>query len=156
MYQPIEQRSWFRRNLKWLIPVGCMVPLLACAGIVAFVVVVVFGAIKSSDAYTGAMERVSSSEAVQEALGTPVEAGWLVSGSINVSGSSGNADLTIPISGPKGSGKLYVVATKSADRWRYSTLEVAVDGSGDRIDLLADSDGRIEEYFAEAREKHVY
>src|SRR5262245_34596948 len=129
MYQPIEQRSWFRRNLKWLIPVGCVVPLLACAGLIAFIGLVVFGAIKSSDAYTEAMRRASSSEAVQEALGTPVEAGWLVSGSINISGSSGNADLTIPISGPKGSGTLYVVATKSSNRWRYSTLEVAVKGS---------------------------
>ena len=99
MYQPIEQRSWFRRNLKWLIPVGCLGSLLVCAGGIGAIVLIVFGAIKSSDAYTEALERATSNAAVQAALGTPIQAGWFPTGSINTSGSSGSADLAIPISG---------------------------------------------------------
>ena len=155
MYQPVEQRSWFRRNLKWLIPVGCLGSLLVCAGGVGAILLIVFGAIKSSDAYTGALERATSNASVQAVLGTPIQAGWFPTGSINTSGSSGSADLAIPISGPKGSATLHVVASKSANRWKFSTLEVAVTGSGLRIDLLADSDGSIEEYVAESRRGHT-
>ena len=155
MYNPVEQPSWFRRNWKWFVPVGCVLPLLACVGFVVAIVAVVFGAIKSSDVYTQALERARSSEEVQAALGTPVEDGWFVSGSININGSSGNADFAIPLSGPNGSATMYVVATKSADRWRFSTLDVAVDDSAERIDLLADSDGSIREYAPEARIRGV-
>jgi len=31
---------------------------------------------------------------------------------------------------------VYVVASKSAGKWEYSTLEVAIDENSERIDLL--------------------
>ena len=67
-----------------------------------------------------------------------------LSGKTNVNGASGEADLAIPISGPKGKAKVYAVATKRAGRWTYSTLEVAVDGRNDRIDLLRGGDEAVE------------
>jgi hypothetical protein len=72
---------------------------------------------------------------VVDALGEPIEPGWYMSGSINVSGSSGEADIMIPISGPRGTGRIYAVATKSAGRWSYEILEVEIDGQPERIDL---------------------
>jgi hypothetical protein len=69
------------------------------------------------------------------ALGEPIESGWWITGSINVSGSSGNVDVAIPISGPKGSGTLYVVGTRSAGRWQYSTMEVELSGRPGRVDV---------------------
>ena len=102
---------------------------------VAGIVLIVFGAMKSSDAYKTAVARAKANPEVVSALGTPIEEGMFVSGKTNVDGSSGEADLTIPISGPKGIAKVFAVATKRAGRWDYSTLEVAVDGRDDRIDL---------------------
>ena len=71
-----------------------------------------------------------------EALGEPVEAGLLVSGSVSIEGSSGEADLAIPISGPKGSGTVFVVGARQTGEWKLSTLEVEINSSGERIDLL--------------------
>jgi hypothetical protein len=76
---------------------------------------------------------------VQEALGSPIEEGLLVMGNINVSGSSGHADLAIPVSGPQGSGTVYVVASKSAGRWTMLTLVVDIKATNERIDLLQDN-----------------
>ncbi|MDQ6808418.1 MAG: cytochrome c oxidase assembly factor 1 family protein, partial [Verrucomicrobiota bacterium] len=58
-----------------------------------------------------------------------------------VEGTSGKADMTIPISGPHGSGTIYAVATKTAGRWIYSILEVEVKvrNRKDRIELPKDS-----------------
>ena len=136
---PAPPRSWWSRNWKWVVPVGCLVlllPLLAFAGFLGAILAVVFGSIKSTDVYKEALDSARSHPAVVEALGQPVEDGWFMSGSINTSGPSGSADIAIPIHGPKGEGKLYAVASKSAGEWEYQTLEVEVEGREDRIDLL--------------------
>ena len=65
----------------------------------------------------------------------PIRAGWFVQGDISTSGASGEADLAIPLDGPRADGTLYVVAEKRAGDWRYETLAVNVDG-GERIVLV--------------------
>ena len=104
---------------------------------VAAIILIVFGAMKSSDAYKMAVTRAKAHPAVIEALGTPIEEGLFLSGNTNVNGSSGEADLSVPLSGPKGKGTLYVVATKSAGEWNYSKL-VFAKPDGQRVDLLSD------------------
>ena len=99
-------------------------------------VMIGFGAMKSSDVYKEALARAKASPAVAEALGTPIKAGYFISGNIKVSGPSGDADLSIPISGPRGKGTIYVEARKSAGEWSFSLLEVKIAGTQERIDLL--------------------
>ena len=71
-----------------------------------------------------------------EALGTPIKDGFLVSGNTNVNGASGESNLAIPISGPKGKGTIYVSAKKSLGQWKYSGLVVEIGQTHQRIDLL--------------------
>lgn len=136
---PPLRRSWWSRNWLWFVPVGCLGMLTVFVAFVAGIVMFVFGAMKSSDVYKTAVARAKSNTEVTAALGTPIEEGFWVSGSTNVSGSSGNADLTIPLSGPKGKATVYAIATKAAGRWNYSTLEVEIDGQSERIDLNSGS-----------------
>lgn len=131
------KRSWWSRNWKWVIPVGCLTPILLCGGFITFIMAIVFGAIKSSDAYTEALAEAQANAEVKALLGEPIEAGFWVTGNIQISGSSGDADLAIPISGPKGAATIYAVAQKTAGKWEYSTLEVVPKGAGARIDLRA-------------------
>jgi hypothetical protein len=139
--EPIE-KSWWSRNWKWLVPAGCLAVILVGVVLVALfattIVGVVFGAIRSSDVYQQALKEAQTNPAAVQALGTPIEPGLWVSGSISVTGLTGSADITIPVSGPKGSGTLYVVARKSAGAWEFTVLQLAVAGSAKRIDLLAD------------------
>jgi len=130
--------SWFQKNRKWVIPVSiviilalCLVPFLCVGGIG----VSVFSLIKSSDAYQLALQEAQAHPQAIEALGEPIEPGWWLTGSINVEGSSGNADFAIPLSGPKASGTLYIVANKEAGTWNFRTLDLDL-GAGERIDLL--------------------
>lgn len=76
-----------------------------------------------------------------EVLGSPINEGFLVSGNtnVNVNGASGEANLSIPISGPKGKGTIYVAANKSLGRWNYSGLVVEIEKTHQRIDLLRSS-----------------
>ena len=132
---PAPRPNWWSRNWMWFVPTGCLAGLLLFAGFIAAIVLVVSGARKSSDAYKMAVARAKSHPEVIAALGTPIDEGLFLAGKTRVDGSSGEADLRIPISGPKGKGKIYAAATKSAGRWTYSTLAVEVDGRDERIDL---------------------
>jgi Cytochrome oxidase complex assembly protein 1 len=135
--QPQAPRpGWWSRNWKWFVPTGCcLTPLVIGACFVGFLVLVVFSALKQSDVYKIAVARAKSDSRVVSALGTPIEEGWYLSGKTNVSGGSGDADLSIPISGPKGKGTIYAVATKSAGEWTYSKLQVKIESTGETIVL---------------------
>lgn len=134
--QPVQQPGWWSRNWKWFVPTGCcLTPLVLGGALAAFIILVVFGALKQTDVYQTAVARAKADQRVTNALGTPIEEGWFLSGNTNVNGSSGDADLSIPISGPKGKGTIYTVATKSAGEWTYSKLVVKIDSTGETIDL---------------------
>lgn len=132
---PAATRGWWGRNWKWALPVGCLAPLLVVAGCVTAVIVMVPRIIRSSEPYRHAVSEARASEAVREILGEPIEETALPGGSINVSGSAGDADLSIPLAGPKGAATLYVVAKRTAGEWEYATLRVKPDGGGPAIDL---------------------
>ena len=97
---------------------------------------IVFSSIKSTDPYKDAFAKAKMHPAVIEALGSPIKEGFFVSGRTNVNGVAGEANLAIPISGPKGKGTVYVKAAKSLGRWSYSDLVVEIKATGNRIDLL--------------------
>ena len=133
---PVKQTSWWQRNWKWFVPMRCLGLLVLFTGFNALIASVVFGILKSSEVYQVALDAARSEPAVEMALGAPIEEGLFVMGNINVSGSSGNADLAIPISGPEDEGTIYAVAEKSAGQWAFSILEVEIKATGKKIDLL--------------------
>jgi hypothetical protein len=127
------RRSWLGRNWKWLLATFLLGGLALVFGLFALIM----GTIRSSDVAKASVAMAQSNRQVAQQLGSPIEEGWLLSGSVNVSNASGDADLSVPISGPNGKGTVYVTAHKSAGRWHYSVMQVAIDGSDERIDLLA-------------------
>lgn len=125
--------------LKWgLIGCGAVVVLIgACA---AVLVLFVFGAIKRSDVYREALRRAQSDPAVTAALGTPIEAGLLVTGSVNLDTGGGHANIDFPVSGPKGKASVHAVATLAGAKWEYSELTV-IPANGPVINLLTSQPG---------------
>lgn len=138
-----QRTGWWGRNWKWFVPTGCMGMLLLVVGFAFFIIAIVFGALKSSDAYKDALAKAKADSRVVNALGSPIEDGMFISGKTNVSGTSGHADMTVPISGPKGKGTIYFVASKFAGQWTFSKLMVEIAGTGQRIDLIEDPPTKI-------------
>jgi hypothetical protein len=115
--------------LKWV--------LLGVLGVVLIIAVAlgsVFLALSNSDAAQMAFDRAGANPLVTSALDSPLRRGWITSGSIKVQGSSGEVDIAVPISGPSGSGTVYVRGKKEAGRWLYDLIEADV-GNASRIDL---------------------
>jgi hypothetical protein len=135
----VAEKEWYERNKKWAVPVGCLVAIILIVGFFGGLFLIAFSSFKCSGVYVESLKQAHANPAVIQALGEPIEEGFFVFGSIHVNGPSGEADIAIPISGPKGSGTIYAVATKSAGIWHFEVLEVDIKGSEDRIDLLDDN-----------------
>lgn len=118
--------------------IGC-----GCLGIVLLGALVIggifFGAtklLKENDPYRDSIAAVQSNAAALEALGSPIEPGFFLSGNISSSNGEGSVDFTIPVSGTKGKGAVKVVGSKAAGSgtWNYGVWELRVDG-GETIPL---------------------
>src|SRR5256714_7102636 len=132
---PMPRPNWFGRNWKWVVPLGCLLPVLFMGGCGLLAFLFATGIMKQSDAYKIALARAQANPAVIEALGSPISQTGIVSGNSNVSGAVGEANLSIPLSGPKGKATLYVEAKKSADTWFFQTMVVKIEKTGERIDF---------------------
>lgn len=130
-YNP-PQESWFSRNWGWFIPLIIAVVLSFVGGLLFFI----FGLMKSSDPYKHAVDLAMHDPQATSALGAPVKPGWFVSGSIKLTGSSGTADLSIPVRGQLHKGTVYVLARKFAGKWSYQKIILLVDGQEEEINLL--------------------
>ena len=90
---------------------------------------------KNNEPYKTALNAAQTHPAAIAALGEPVKPGLLPTGKINLTGNEGDADIAVPVSGPKAKGKVYIVGTKSAGKWTYTTFELALEGQEERIPL---------------------
>ena len=131
--QPPQQKKGVN---PWLwVGCGCALVAALAVAFVVFIVVVVFASIRAADPYKDGLQRARADARVQEALGTPIEPGWMLSGSIQTKNRSGDCDISFGLKGPKQSAELRVVGTKDEGRWTYTKMLVT-PASGPPIDLL--------------------
>jgi len=143
----IKGSEWAWRNRKWESVAafkreqrvwGWVGAGLYIGGI-SFVVALIFfiGAImKSSDAYQISLDQVTHHPQVIEAIGEPMEPGFFVSGQVNIQGSSGYADISYGLTGPKAEATVYVRATKDMGQWLFSRIIVEIEPDKHRIVLV--------------------
>lgn len=135
---PLENMPRKSSRLWLFLPAGCLAFFAVIAFIIFAGVMFVMNMFRSSDVYAGAMAAAQAHPAVQEALGDPIKGGFLIAGSIHTDGSSGDASMAIPISGPEESATIHADATMREGEWSFTRLVVRIDATGERIDLLED------------------
>jgi Cytochrome oxidase complex assembly protein 1 len=124
--QPLLGKDW-KRNLA------------IAGGFAALLVVVLLVILGDSDVSRMAIAAAESNPVVRERLGEPVKRGFFTSGSIEISGPSGHADLSIPVGGPRGKATVYAVAKKSSGLWKFESLDIAFDQTNERMTLLEEN-----------------
>lgn len=130
---PQPPRGWWSRNWAWVVPVGCLLPVLVCGGFFAGIFFFVGAVVQRTDGYQTALNRARANPEVVAALGTPIEPRfWVIQGSSEVTDES--TRLKIPIKGPKGTATIVVNGRKVDGRWAYSTMLVRLE-DGRTIDL---------------------
>jgi hypothetical protein len=131
------QKNWLDQHPRWKIPLGFVTLIFLMAVFVAVLLTIVTMSLHRSDVYKQAMAKTTEDLQVREQIGEPVQSAWIISGQLQVNGSSGDANLSIPISGPRGKGLIRAVAHKTGGVWRFRYLQVSVEGQPGNIDLLS-------------------
>ena len=73
-------------------------------------------------------------------LGTPVEPSWWFSGSIQTRNRSGDADVTVSVSGPLGSGTLRSISLLRGGVWTVRKMVLTLDDGGAAIAIAPSPD----------------
>jgi Cytochrome oxidase complex assembly protein 1 len=131
------RRGWLEQHPRWKIPAGCLILLLLIGGFAMVVLTAITTSFHNSEVYKQATARATENSQVPAALGEPIQFAWIVSGQLNVNGSTGSANLSIPLSGPRARGTIHAVAYKSGGVWRFAKLDVGIAGKLESIDLLS-------------------
>ncbi|HUP49551.1 MAG TPA: cytochrome c oxidase assembly factor Coa1 family protein [Thermoanaerobaculia bacterium] len=140
----VTRGGWWSRNWKWVVPVGCLTPIILIGGCVAAIAFVAISAIRATDLYTDSVRRAQADPRVIEQLGAPVEAGWWVMGSVKIENDRGSAQFTVPLHGTRKKGSLDVEGSRDGGEWTYSVIRVRVE-DGPVIDLIPSLDPSIGE-----------
>lgn len=107
--------------------------VIVWAGTLLLAVGLAFGvisALKNSLTYALTMQEVRTNAAAKAALGDNIEAGFWVNGSISIDiDGSGDAQLSIPLTGSKGSGTVVSRGVRTNGIWELRLVLLDVDGS---------------------------
>ncbi|TDU70853.1 cytochrome oxidase complex assembly protein 1 [Prosthecobacter fusiformis] len=114
---------------------GCLAVILLAIGFVASIFFIVMLFMRGADASVESLKRAQNSPQMKEALGEPIQMGWWVMGSFNSTAEEGQANLTIPVSGPRGSASIQTEATKEKGTWNYTRMTAELP-TGTTVDLL--------------------
>jgi len=147
------QKGWFGRNWVWLVPVIILVPLCCCCGGPIGLLWFGVGQALEMPPYKDSVVLAEQNAEVQNQLGTPIDSpeGFMdlvtmMQGggqfNMNQTGSQMLFDAQVPLSGPSGSGTLWIEAESSDGgmTWTYTVQEVDLP-DGTTIDLLPAGSG---------------
>jgi hypothetical protein len=132
----MPQRSWWSRVWPVALPMGgCFATACACIALLGGVLISGVYALRGSEPAATGVRAVETSNRAKLLLGEPITSGWIVTGTMNVSGPDGTVNITLPVHGPKASGKVTVQGTRRNAAWFYSAIFLVMDSSGERVVL---------------------
>lgn len=129
-------RGWIERHPLWKIPLGCLTLVLLMAALGVLTMVIISTSFRASDVYKQAMSQAAGNLQLRQQIGEPIKPGWFIFGELKFSSTSGHATFAIPVSGSRGRGRIRVIAYKNGI-WRFTCLQVYVEGQSQPIDLLS-------------------
>lgn len=121
MQKPSSGKKWWVYGCG-----GCLgVVVVLGASVMAFIVFVVMASIKSTEAYAEAKQAALNSPQLKQAIGEPIEEGFMLMGSVSNTNGNKAIDFAMPVSGPNGTASVVVKGTKPAGAaaWEYSVFE---------------------------------
>ncbi|SIS68694.1 cytochrome c oxidase assembly factor Coa1 family protein [Neptunomonas antarctica] len=95
------------------------------------------GSMLKGEVFDQSMVTISQNTEVIEVVGEPIEAGYFVMGSIQTSGTRGEASLQYSISGPKREADVYVQAYKEMEAWSLYNVIVHIPETDKKIQVVS-------------------
>ncbi|MEO7977207.1 cytochrome c oxidase assembly factor Coa1 family protein [Flavobacterium sp.] len=142
MDELIENKSWWKRNWKWFLPISVLSILIGFGSLVTAGIdanVTDFAQAYSDPAlYDNALEKVKLNQRVKETLGEieAIDKLAIVEGTTKYSNNNTSVETTIRIKGNKAKGKMDISAEKKGAAWEYRKINIRIKELKEEIDIL--------------------
>lgn len=131
------RRGWWVRHWRWALPASVLTGVALLGGALGWSLLQWSDTAHASVPMREAMRRAGCSIDVVAALGEPLRADRVPSGSIHAqSDGQRQVGLRVGLAGPDGQGVLFVQGIRVDDAWDYPVMYV-LDGQDQAIDLSA-------------------
>ena len=117
---------------------GCLLMLLIGVGAIFGFIGMGIHYLKESAPFQHPLSLAEQNPIITAALGTPLEIGMAIEGSVNFENDDGKADISYPISGPNGEAVMTVRGIKKDGVWTFSTIECRINGTKQTINLATE------------------
>lgn len=127
----IEQKSWWKRNWKWFMPVCALIMVSIVAFLssgIAEITTDFAKAYSDTELYENAIDKVNLNPKVMELLGKiePIDNMAILEGQTKYSNDNQTVNSTVRIIGVKGKAKMDITARKIKGTWHYSKINVRI------------------------------
>jgi hypothetical protein len=132
----LPEPGWWKRNWPWALPVvGCLTFLVVLGVFIGSIFYGVTSMLDDSIPLEYAINKINTDPDIVKLMGFPIVKNGKVQGEFNWINDEKSAHMTVPISGTKENGTLFIKATAIGDTWTYQEIRVVIqDNNG--VDLL--------------------
>ena len=131
-----EERSWWSRNWKWVVPTGgCLTLIILGVILLGSAIFGFVNKVQSSSGGDAAFEIVKNNPAIIEALGEPIEKYGFGSFHVNYENGAKTAEASFPIKGPKGSADVEIKSSGDGETVNYELFQVTIEHTSQILDL---------------------
>jgi len=132
----LPEKSWWKRNWTWALPVGgCMTVLIIIGLSIGSIFFGVTSMLEDSVPLEYALKIINEDQEIVAQMGSPIEKNGMVQGEFNWVNNEKRANMKVPITGPMDSGTLYIEASAKGDTWTYHKIRVVVKDN-EELNLL--------------------
>jgi hypothetical protein len=140
-YEIVREKSWFKRNWQWFIPLVAVCALgiilissLASAGNAGDYAT----AMSDEKLYQNAIDKANENTEVKTILGKleDVNNMAIIESTVEYSNNKQSVDLTVRVRGDKGKAKMDVKADKKGNEWNYSLIKLRIKDPKQEIVVL--------------------
>ncbi|MDW5290348.1 cytochrome c oxidase assembly factor Coa1 family protein [Formosa sp. PL04] len=127
----ITQKSWWKRNWKWLVPLNAIllisITILITSGISGMGADIA-QAYSDTELYQKALEKVKSNQKVIQLLGDiePIDKLAILEGEVHYTHKNQTVNSSIRLKGTKGNARMDISADKINTEWIYTIINVRI------------------------------
>lgn len=127
----IEQKSWWKKNWKWLIPlsgISLFIALTLFSSSVTEIGVDLVRAYSDTELYNNALKEVKSDKRIIELLGEiePIDKLAILEGEVRYSNNKKTVNSSIRVIGTKGKAKMDISANLVNNSWDYQKINIRI------------------------------
>ncbi len=141
----VENKSWWNKNWKWIIPVFgiFLISIFAISTTdIGKNTIDIVKAYADPDLVETALNKACENEEVKNLLGTLNEIDKIakLEGSVKYSNNDTSVDISVRVKGSKGNGRMRIIAERNGETWEYKKIVIGIKKLKKTIEIIGEMD----------------